>query len=122
MLNGLALVDIILGAGDVGVVVAHIGLSDLANIYTVEALPPEVTLLPETTRMDPFDTVTLTAAVPELTGSTSTAEFTYHWSCTGNHGTITDSIGHTGIDFDSSSDFVAYIAETGTNGGDTWLQ
>ena len=116
--RGLEIVDLILAAGDLGVVVAHTGLSNMADVWTISVLPPEVRLTPAVSRIDPYQTVTLTAAVPELTGSTSDVSFAYHWSCTGNNGTIADALGHSGTDFDSTYEFVEYIAENGTGGGD----
>lgn len=116
--RGLEIVDIILGAGDLGVVIAHIGLSNMADVWTITVLPPEVRLTPEVSRIDPFGTAALTAAVPELTGSSSDVTFKYLWSCTGNNGVIADAAGHSGVSFESSHEFVDYIAEYGTSGGD----
>ena len=116
--RGLEIADLILAAGDLGVVVAHIGLSNMADVWTITVFPPEVVLSPQVSRIDPFGTAALTAAVPELTGSTSDVSFKYLWSCTGNNGVIADAAGHSGTGFESSYEFVDYIAESGTTGGD----
>jgi hypothetical protein len=116
--RALEIVDIILGAGDLGVAVAHIGLSNMADVWTITVYPPVVRLTPEVSRIDPYETVTLGAAVPELTGSSSDVTFKYLWGCTGINGTIADAAGHSGTSFESSHDFVTYIAENGTAGGD----
>ena len=98
--------------------VAHIGLSNMADVWTITVYPPVVRLTPEVSRIDPYETVTLGAAVPELTGSSSDVTFKYLWGCTGINGTIADAAGHSGTSFESSHDFVTYIAENGTAGGD----
>ncbi len=116
--RALEIADIILGAGDLGVAVAHVGLSNMADVWTITIYPPDVRLTPEVSRIDPYGTVTLTAAVPELTGSSSDVTFKYLWGCTGNNGVIADAAGHSGTSFESSHEFVSYIAEAGTSGGD----
>lgn len=116
--RGLEIVDIILGAGDLGVVIAHTGLSNMADVWTITVFPPDVALSPSLSRIEPFETVTLTAAVPELTGSSSDVTFKYRWNCTGRSGVIADAAGHSGTSFESSYEFVSYIAEYGIPGVD----
>ena len=116
--RGLEIANLILAAGDLGVVIAHTGLSNMADVWTITVFPPEVVLSPSLSRIEPFETVNLTAAVPELTGSSSDVTFKYRWNCTGRAGIIADAAGHSGTSFESSHEFVSYIAESGTPGVD----
>ncbi len=116
--RGLEIANLILAAGDLGVVIAHMGLSNMADVWTITVFPPEVRLSPALSRIEPFGTQTLTAAVPELTGSSSDVTFKYRWNCTGRAGVIADAAGHSGTSFESSYEFVSYIAEAGIPGND----
>ena len=120
ILNALTLLDLGFGIGDLGVTLAHIGESNQADIWTVDVLPPNVTLEPAEHEFCLGWTWPLVASVPAATGSAGDAPaFVYHWSTTGTRGFLFDDIGHEGTAFDSSLNQVSYRATSTEEGTDT---
>lgn len=120
ILNALTILDIGFGVGDLGVTLAHIGKSNQADIWTVDVIPPNVSLEPAYHEFCYGWTWPLEATVPAATGSVGdTPAFAYHWSTTGTYGELYDDIGHEGAEFESSQNTVSYRATSTEEGTDT---
>ncbi|HSA01682.1 MAG TPA: hypothetical protein P5055_13175, partial [Candidatus Paceibacterota bacterium] len=117
VLNAVGWADKILYAFDVFVTVGGLMDCHRGDQWTVDVSAPRVTLTPAYSEIAVNKRVLLTAAVPEATG-TGAPTFVYHWNNSAKAGSIADTH-HTGTDFDSSDDFVWYVADLGKPGTDT---
>ena len=118
ILNGLNVVNILTGAADFGVVATHVGMSDLGDIWTVDATLPKVKLEPASTTLQLTESTKLKAVVVEATGSGEAPTLAYRWTHSGSGGSIQDEHGHSGSEFDSSDATVTFVAD-GEVGSDT---
>ncbi|MBI5833488.1 MAG: hypothetical protein HZB16_14410 [Armatimonadetes bacterium] len=112
VLNALGVANVILAGFDEAAVLHDISLSNLADVWTVEATKPRVILTPPETTIDKLGLVGLSARVPESErGEGEAPAFEYRWANTGRAGTLTDTAGHSGQSFVSSKRDVAYSAD-----------
>jgi hypothetical protein len=115
--NVLAIIDKILLVFDSSVILENLVVSNMADIWEVAATPPKVVLSPSTALLAYDDELTLTATVPEQSGSGVT--LTYHWKNTSTSGDLTDGSPGKFNDFDSTYDKVTYKATNKEHGADT---
>lgn len=120
ILGAVGVVDQILYGFDVLQVIGALMDVRMAEVWTIDVMPPEVKLTPKSSDIGPYEHVQLEAKVPEATGNTGQEDpvFTYHWHNTGEVGSIADSM-HTTDDFDSSSSSVHFVADHEPRGTDT---
>ncbi len=116
-------VDVLLASFDVGIIAKDIARSNVADVWDIEVLKPNIVITPESA------TVRCTAAtggsqtyvvtVPEATGSVGLPPtFAYTWHVTQTVGEIE---GHAGqATFDTSSDSIKYTANPDSEGTDTF--
>ncbi len=88
----------------------------LGETWEVTVTKPKVVIKPKESTIHKHGTVTLTASI--LDNDNSSDNLTYHWSVAGGHGHLVDTKGHSGAEFDSSADVVAYSHDAGL-GADT---
>lgn len=87
----------------------QLGLSNLADVWTVDVTEPRVRLNPESAAIKPGEEAQFRATVPELTGDDS-VQLVYQWSIDGTLGTLTDGVAGHLNDFESTRDSVTYTA------------
>lgn len=115
-------IDIVGGFMDSGIIVSHIGLSDVADRWDIKVTQPVVTLLPLEGwvpmggRLD-----TLRVHVDDDTGEGNDGSaYAYHWRCEGGHGSLINPLsGLPDDEFQSSRDWVSYQADVNIEGVDS---
>ncbi|MBN1510733.1 MAG: Ig-like domain-containing protein [Phycisphaerae bacterium] len=117
VLAAVGVVDQILYNFDVLQVIGALLNVRMAEVWTVDVSPPQVRLDPASSDIQPYDQVRLEAKVPEATGNVGQEDpvFVYHWRNTG----LAGSLSGPSDDYDSSSEFVYYIADREPRGTDT---
>ncbi len=117
----LGIVDIIGGFGDNIITAHHFDLCKKAESWDLTVTSPVIHIEPREVEIQPFDTQLLTLVVDDDTGEYPEGwAYAYHWTCTGRHGTMVNPEDYTDSsnDFLTSSGFVQYIADDGSEGED----
>jgi hypothetical protein len=109
--EALKAVDAFYTAVDLATVVAQVQLSSTFVEGEAKASKPVVRLSPDAATVDPRGQVTLTALIPDITGT-----FNYHWDTPGALGHLEDDRGHYGTSFDSTAASVQYVVDTALAG------
>lgn len=106
---------------DGGILAAHHNASQRADIWDIKATAPKVSLNPKTQEIPvygnlDFDHRLIATTIDELGGGVPTGlAFAYHWSCPGQAGHLINPQNPTDTsnDFQTSSEFVQYVADLG---------
>lgn len=116
-LNAIVIiVDKLLGAGDLGAVIADWGRSDSFTRFDAKVIAPKVKLNPATASLKNGDSITLTAVAVAASGVTN---ITYHWTILSGTGTIKNTInGLTGTSIDTSAPTIQYLSDSNAKNGD----
>ena len=108
-------IDKVLSAGDIGLVMTQLAISDRWQMREAETVAAVVRVQPSPAQVKPGDHVALVCT--GAAGIVGTKE--YAWSTPGAHGFLADDLGHTGESFTSSSPNVRYVADSTAQDGDT---
>lgn len=111
--NDIDVTNKILVGFDATAVAQNISLSNMADSWTIDVTKPIVRLTPQDSEINTFANVLLTCEVAEA--AASDVVLTYHWSTSGQGGSLTDTspANHTGTSFDSTAGTVYYFADKG---------
>ncbi len=118
----IGIVDLIGGFMDNGIVATHFALSRVAETWDFTVTTPVVHIEPREDEMMTYGTRTLTLVIDDDTGGYPEGwAYAYRWRCDGAHGTLVNPVQpeDTSNDFLTSSDWVYYIADNGTEGDET---
>lgn len=112
--------DFLLTLTDTVIQVGGYADSDLATVWYVDVTPPKIVLDPPSSNIKAYDSVLLSVTFPEgKPGDDVSKELSYEFTCTGTAGVIINSEYLNGPNtFETTKDWVHYVAENGTAGAD----
>jgi hypothetical protein len=97
----------------------HVGECKTAESWEIAVTTPRVHIEPREKEMMAFGSQMLELIADDDTGGNPEGwSYAYHWTCTGRHGTMYNprNMNDSGNDFFTSSEFVQYVAEHGSEG------
>jgi hypothetical protein len=105
LLKALQAVDAAIQTFDVGAIGAAIGMSNMADTWTLDVIAPVLRINPQSSQIDTLTDQELTV---EVLDPDPGAAFTYRWTNTGISGDLIDNQGQPSNDFESSRDTIVY--------------
>lgn len=97
----------------------HVGECKTAESWEIAVTTPRVHIEPREREIMAYGSQMLELIADDDTGGNPEGwSYAYHWTCTGRHGTMYNprNMDDSGNDFFTSSEFVQYVAENGTEG------
>jgi hypothetical protein len=96
----------------------HLADARRVDSWDITVLPPNVTLTPKESKLQPFEHITLKAKALEATDDIK-SKLMYHWQHGGSAGSVMDASGNSSNDFTSVNDSLEYFADGKGAGTDT---
>lgn len=118
----IGIVDLIGGFMDNAITGTHFAVSNAAETWEFTVTTPVVHIEPREADVMIYDTKLLTMVIDDDTGGYPEGwAYAYRWRSAGAHGTLVNPIdpGDTSNDFMTSSDWVHYVADHGSEGDET---